>query len=240
MINIKSDNVAMLEVLIVEAALGKNISLEAKPVREVVQAERDGEYINTVILSIEYSGAIKDKPFRFRKAYSFGDDAPEDALECLLIANNRLQVDYERLKRVGIEIDTEFFNFQNCSIGLPGDVSPTRQAHRLEDFIQLARAGIPVSVDISLKRPVIVLEEGGAKKKGFGCIATFDFTVGTNKTNVEKLYGLGSYDDAKGDGADIVEVANRRLDRDCERLRSSGMRVDKLSFLHIWEKVYDR
>jgi hypothetical protein len=123
---------------------------------------------------------------------------------------------------------------------LPGDVPLTRQPSRLQDFIQLARAGIPVSVDISLKRPAIVLEQGGAKKKGFGCIATFDFTVRTSKTSVEKLYGLGSYDDAKGDGVDIVEVANRRLDRDCERLRSSGMSVDKLSFLHIWEKVHDR
>jgi hypothetical protein len=241
MTNIKSDNVTMLEILIVEATQGKKISLEAKPVREVVQLERDGQYVNTVILSIEYSGTIEDKPFTFRKDYSFADDAPEDALECLLIANNRLQVDYERLKEVGIEIDAEFFNFQNCSIGLPGDVSLARQAYRLEDFIQLARAGIPVSVDVSLKRPVIVVDQGGVKKKGFGYIATFDFTVRTSKTSVEKLYGLGSYDDAKGDETpDIVEVANRRLDRDSERLRSAGMRVDKLSFFHIWEKVYDR
>lgn len=240
MTNLKSDNVAMLEVLIVEAALGKKISLHAKPVREVVQLERDGEYVNTVILSMEYRGTVEDKPFTFRKDYSFADDAPEDALECLLIANNRLQVDYERLKEVGVEIDAEFFNFRNCSLGLPGDVPLTRQPSRLQDFIQLARAGIPVSVDISLKRPAIVLEQGGAKKKGFGCIATFDFTVRTSKTSVEKLYGLGSYDDAKGDGVDIVEVANRRLDRDCERLRSAGMSVDKLTFLHIWEKVHDR
>lgn len=240
MTNIKSDNVTMLEALIIKATLGKKISLDAKPVREVVQVERDCEYVSTVILSMEYTGTVEDKPFRFKKDYSFGDDAPEDALECLLIANNRLQVDYERLKEVGIEINVEFFNFQNCSIGLPRDVSLTRQAFRLEDFIQLARAGIPVSVDVSLKRPVIVLEQGGVKKKGFGCIATFDFTVSTNKIIVEKLYGLGSYDDAKGDGGDIVEVANRRLDRDCERLRSAGMRIDKVSFLHIWERVFDR
>lgn len=59
-------------------------------------------------------------------------------------------------------------------------------------------------------------------------------------TRVDKPYGLGSQDDAKEDGADRVEVATRRLDRDCERLRNAGMQVDKLSFLHIWERVFDR
>ncbi len=235
-----SVDVKMLEAIIVNASLGKKIDLDAKPVREDVQLERDGEYVDTVILAMEYSGAVDNKPFRFRKDYSFADDAPEDALECLLIANNRLQADYERLKEVGIEIDAEFFSFQNCLIGLPSDVSVIRQAFRLQDFIQLARAGIPVSVDVTLKRPVMVLEQGGVKKKGFGCVATFDFTVRKRKTIVEKLYGLGSYDDAKGDGADIVEVANRRLDRDCERLRNAGMKIDEVSFLHIWERVFDR
>jgi hypothetical protein len=240
MTNMSSEDVKMLEAIILNARFGEKIDLTAKPVREVVQLERDGEYVDTVILSMEYSGTVEDKPFRFRKEYSFGDDEPEDALECLLIANNRLQVDYERLKEVGIQIDAEFFNFQNCLVALPSDVSAARRAFRLQDFIHLARAGIPVSVDVTLQRPVIVLEQGGVTKKGFGCTAIFNFTAGTSRTTIEKLYGLGSYDDAKDEGADMMEVANKRLDRDCERLRNAGMKIDKVSFLHIWERVFDR
>lgn len=72
-------------------------------------------------------------------------------------------------------------------------------------------------------------------------MATFIFTKEADKTTIEKLYDIGSYDDAKKeDPVDIVEVANKRLERDCERLRSAGMTVAKLSFLHIWERVFSR
>ena len=237
---IKSDQVNMLQVLIENAALGKQIDLHAKPVRETVQLERDGQEITTVILSMEYSGTLDDKPFKFKKNYSFADDAPQYALECLLIANNRLQMDYERLKDAGIEIDRDFFNLQNCFMGLPGDASVKSPALRLQDFVHLSRAGVPVSVNASLSRPVIVSRHEGVKKKGFGCIAAFSFTTGTEQATIEKLYGIGGYDDAKGDREDIVEVADKRLERDCERLRSAGIKVGKLSFPHIYERIFDK
>ena len=237
----KAYEVKMLEELIIKAGSGKRIDLHAKPVREVVELERDGKYGETVILSIEYSGRVDDKPFKFNKSYSFADDVPQDTLECLLIANSRLQVDLERLKKSGIQVDAEFFNFQNCLMDLPEVVSMESPDTRLQGFINLARAGVPVSVDVSLQRPFMVLKREGIKKKGFGCIATFTFTKGSERTAIEKLYDIGSYDDAqKEDPVDIVEVANKRLERDCERLRNAGMTVEKLSFLHIWERVYSR
>ena len=43
-------------------------------------------------------------------------------------------------------------------------------------------------------------------------MATFNFTNGVDKTTIEKLYDIGSYDDVKKeDPIDIVEVANKRL-----------------------------
>jgi hypothetical protein len=237
----KAYEIKMLEELMIKAGSGKRIDLHAKPVREIVQLERDGKYSETVILSIEYSGRVDDKAFKFKKSYSFADDAPQDALECLLIANSRLQVDLERLRKSGIQADAEFFNFRNCLMDLPDVVSMESPDMRLQGFINLARAGVPVSVDVTLERPPMVLTQEGVKKKGFGCIATFTFIKGSEKTTIEKLYDIGSYDDAqKEDPVDIVEVANRRLERDCERLRDAGMTVDKLSFLHIWERVYSR
>lgn len=237
---IKSDQINMLQVLIENAPLGKKIELHATPVRETVQLERDGQEINTVILSMEYSGKLEGGPFKFRKNYSFTNDAPQYALECLLIANNRLQMDYERIEEAGIKIDRDFFNLQNCLMGLPGDASVISPSLRLQDFIHLSRAGVPISVEISLSRPVIVSQEEGVKKKGFGCIAAFSFTTGREKTIIEKLYGIGGYEDAKGDREDIVEVADKRLERDCERLRSAGIHVGKLSFPHIYERIFDK
>ena len=70
MTTFKSDTINMLDVLIENAALGKRIDLHSKPVREVVQLERDGLEVNTVILSMRYSGKMDEEPFEFTKSYS--------------------------------------------------------------------------------------------------------------------------------------------------------------------------
>lgn len=237
---IKSSQINMLEVLIENASSGKKIHLNSKPVREIVKIERNGLFVDTVILAMGYSGTVDEASFRFSKKYSFLEDEPQDALDCLLIANNRLQVDYERLKEAGITIKEEYFTFQNAFTGISPDVFVRTPALRLQHFIDLARAGLSVSVHVILERPVVILRQEGADRKGFGCIASFVFTTGKDKTTLKKLYGLGGYDDAKSDREDVVHVANKRLERDCQRLRSAGMDVGKYSFPYIWERVFER
>jgi hypothetical protein len=231
----------MLERLIDESLSGKKVYLKSRPIRELVRLERENRQVDTVVLSMEYSGSTDGESFRFVKQYSFAEDDPQYAVACLLIANNRLQMDYERLNGAGIETVDVFFTFQNCFLGQPTDTSLKRPVLRLQDFIYLSRAGIPVSVTVNLTRPSMILKQEGTEKKGFGCMATFAFTTAAGTTTVEKLYGLGPYDDAKGDEEDIVEVANRRLERDCSRLRKAGLTVEEdLSFLRIYEKVFSR
>ena len=115
--NAKPEQLKMLANLIDEAAAGKKIALNTKPIREVVKLKQEGQYVDTVILSMEYSGTVNGDPFAFKKEYSFAYDEAEYALESLLIANNRLQMDYERLKEAGILVKGEFFTFQNAFFG---------------------------------------------------------------------------------------------------------------------------
>lgn len=230
MANTKSEEIRMLEVLIDNAASGKAVDLNAKPVREVVKLEREGHEVDTVILSMEYSGISDGKPFMFKKNYSFAEDDSQYALECLLIANNRLQIDHDRLKEAGINVKGELFTLQNSFFGLSGDASAKRPALRLQDFIHLSRAGISVIVDVALKRPATIFRQEGVEKRGFGSLSAFVFTVGEEKTSIEKLNSVGSYEDTKGYQAEIRDMANKRLERDCERLRRAGMKVAKLEF----------
>ena len=230
MVSAQSQTVNMLAVLIDHAAAGKKVVLQTKLLREVIKIEREGQPAETVILSVEYSGTVDGNPFAFQKNYSFVDDSIRYALECLLIANNRLQMDYDRLKEAGIGVPGDFFTLQNSFIGLSGDASLKSPALRLQDFIHLFRAGAGVSVHVNLSHPSVSLTQGGVQKKGFGCMAGFTFTTKDGKTTVEKLYGLGSYDDPKAYQAEIKTVATKRLERDCERLRRAGIKVDNLSF----------
>jgi len=224
------ESVGMLAELMEYAASGKKVDLEVKPGRKVVRFEQEGRQVDTVILSMEYSGAVDGKPFVFKKDYSFADDDAKYALDCLLIANNRLQLDYDRLKDAGIEVKYELFTFQNSFIGLSGDASVKSPAMRLQNFIHFANTGIPISLDIELKRPSLFVRQEDGDRKGFGFVAAFVFTTGWEKTTIEKLYSTGSYDDTKKYQNELKEVANKRLERDCERLRRVGIKVDNLAF----------
>ena len=243
MTNAKPEQIKMLATLIDEAATGKKIVLNTKPIREVIKLKREGPYVDTVILSMEYSGTVNGEPFVFRKDYSLADDEAEYALECLLIANNRLQMDYERLEKAGIAVKGEFFSFQNSFLGLPGDASLKKPALRpsfllwsvcsylsLQNFINLMHAGVPVSVDVTLKSPDMIVKQANGEKKGFGCMAAFEFATGESKTTIEKFYNVGLYDDTAEAQAETREVASKRLERDCERVRSAGMKIDSLVF----------
>jgi len=230
MTNAKPEQIKMLATLLDEAASGEKVVLNTKPIREVIKLKREEQYVDTVILSMEYSGTVNGEPFVFRKDYSFADDEAEHALECLLIANNRLQMDYERLEKAGIAVQGEFFTFQNSFLGLPGDASLKKPALRLQNFIHLMHAGVSVSVDVTLKRPDMIVKQANGEKKGFGCMAAFEFATGESKTTIEKFYNVGRYDDTAEAQAETREVASKRLERDCERLRSAGMKVDSLVF----------
>lgn len=226
----KSEEVKMLETLIEGAASGKKIDLQGKPARKVVRFGREGLEVDTVILSIDYSGSVDGEPFNFKKDYSFVDDDAQYALDSLLIANNRLQMDYDRLKDAGIAVEHELFTFQNSFIGLTGDASVKSPALRLQNFIHFANTGIPISVDAELTRPSITVKQEDGERKGFGFVAKFVFSTGWETTTIEKIYGTGSYDDPKKYRDELKEVATRRLERDCERLRRAGIKVDNLAF----------
>jgi hypothetical protein len=226
----KSKEITTLAELISYALMGMNVVLNTKPMREIVKFEHDGKEMETIIVSMEYSGTVGAKPFKFKKEYSHTYDEAEYALDCVLIANNRLQVDYDRLRHGGIEVKGEFFTFQNTFFGLPGIASERRPALRVEAFINLARSGIPVSVDVVLKRPDVLVKEEEGEKKGFAYVADFVFTTDEGKTTIEKLYDQALYDDTEEQRARVKEVANKRLERDFERLRRVGIEVKAATF----------
>ncbi len=230
MVSAQSHSVNMLAELINNAVKGQKLTIKTKFVSEIITIQRNGRPVDTNVLSVEYNGHMEGKPFKFKKNYLFAEDSVRHPLECILIANNRLQLDYNRLKKAGIKIKEDFFTLENSFGKLPVDAPITRPALRLQDFIQLCRAGVQVLVELNLKYPDLVLKQDGLEKRGFACVAEFTFTTDQGRTNLEKLYGFGSYDDPKGYQTEVKVVATKRLERDCERLRRAGMKVIKVRF----------
>jgi hypothetical protein len=228
--NIKTPEIKMLAVLIESAVEGKKIELKASPKREIIRIRQDGQDVDSVVLSMEFSGKVDGKPFVFIKNYSFVDDEVQFALDCLLAANNRLQMDYERLEESGIKVKEVYFTFQNSFVGLPSGITNRRPVLRLQDFIHLARVGTKVSVEVEANSQDIYLRHDKDQRKGFACIGKFIFTTEKEKTTIEKIYAIGSFDDPKEYQEEIKNVANKRLERDRDRLERSGIKVNEAAF----------
>jgi hypothetical protein len=226
----KTQPFQMLADVIREAAAGKKVTLKTRFLSEVVPVEKDGKRVDTNVLSVEYSGRVDGTPFTIIKNYLFSEDAVRHPLECLVIANNRLQMDYARLKKAGIPVKEEFFTFENAQIKgtPPGPIQ--RTSYRLQDFILLSRAGVPVTFSLTLKYPELVLKQGEGERKGFACMGEFEFQTAEGTTRVEKLYAIGSYDEPKGYQNEVKAVATKRLERDLDRLRRAGIKVGKTRF----------
>lgn len=219
-----------LEALIQSAASGSQVELTMKPTREVVRVEREGGPVDTVILSMSYRGAVDGEPFSFRKNYSFADDEAQYALDCLLVANNRLQMDYDRLRQGGIHFNEAYFNFHNSFFGLAGHFPVKIPSLRLQNFIHLSRAGLPVSVEVQPGRRRMLLKREGGDREAIGFVGAFNFVTGKARTTVEKIYGIAIFEDGKRVQEEMKEMANKRLERDCDRLTDAGVRVEKRLF----------
>jgi hypothetical protein len=225
-----SGQISMLADLIDLSLAGKKVDLKAKPLHDTVSVKQEDKVVDKVIISMEYSGAVEGRPFSFTKEYSHAEDDAQYALEALLIANNRLTIDFDRLKEARIDLERIYFTFQNTFLGPRGTPSARVPAVRLATFIQLARAGVRVSCSAEPRRPDIVLKKQGAEEKGFAYMVSFAFTTAEGRTAVEKLYGRALYSDPEKDQARTKVMANRRLERDCERLRNAGIQVGPLAF----------
>lgn len=224
-----SEKVLMLADLIREAAAGKKVTVTPRFINETIQVRRDGSLIDTNVLSVEYTGKVGHKPFKIKKSYLFSEDVVRHPLECLLIANNRLQMDYARLKKAKIAVPEKFFTLENVQIH-PSPKNQSWTSYRLQDFIILSRSGIPVTVSVNLKFPELILKQGDQEKRGFACAAEFVFQTVQGKNKVEKVYGIGSFEDPEVYQNEVKNVASKRLERDCDRLRRAGMEVGTYRF----------
>ena len=215
------------------AIQGKTVDLHMKSCREVVTMQVDGASQKIVALSMIYSGTVDETPFSFKKNYSFGADRTqqENALKCLLIANTRLQVDLDRLEKAGIVPERRYFTLKECFLGEIPDHSLGSPFLRIENFIHLSRAKVPVSAQVILSCPPSMIQSQGQDKRAHCCLARFTFATGGDTANVAKLYCYGcEEEDETTCRANTNEVANARLERDVRRLRDAGIIVDEARF----------
>ncbi len=106
---------------------------------------------------------------------------------------------------------------------------------RLEEVIQLAKAGNEVKAEVQLlKRPIVLKIHPEAQiveeTEAYLLTAKFKFTIGSQTVEIERIYVMGfPSEDFEQEKANI-NLANARLKEDYRRLKEAGIKIEEKYF----------
>jgi hypothetical protein len=112
-----------------------------------------------------------------------------------------------------------------------------RTSARLEDFIDLARKGIDITLEITLRKHIITekihpdqTEEMKGEIERYLLLGNFTFKSEGAEQIVSKVYMLGSMEESRENTNVNKNIANERLKMDYKRLHDSGIAIEEKFF----------
>jgi hypothetical protein len=194
-------------------------------------SHRDNPFRAYVFLC-RYTGSIDGKEFLFRKCYARGcpHNLCPHVSQAVMIANRYLQRDYLRLIQEGIEIEEKLFTLDEMVVKFEDLKEKRRAILTIHDYIQLAKEGNQVSVDITLEYVPAV--EHFANHKNAQTFLMIDFTIDClGSTNYyERCLACYPTEEADGDKKIAAEVANERLRLLYQEFDAVGIAHEKMFF----------
>ena len=135
------------------------------------------------IFLCRYSGTLNGKAFTFRKCYAKGcpDNLCPHVSQAVMIANRYLKKDYQRLLDAGICLEEKFFNLEDMmvkfdGVGIEKNVT-TGGILTIHDYINIAKEGNEVAVQINLEQIPAVEHFAGQKNEQTFFMADFNITT---------------------------------------------------------------
>ncbi|NPB09887.1 MAG: hypothetical protein GXO17_05980 [Thermodesulfobacteria bacterium] len=105
-----------------------------------------------------------------------------------------------------------------------------KKIQRLEDVIQLAKAGQKIKAEVQLlKRPIILKIHPEAQiveeTEAYLLTAKFKFYIGDQTVEIERIYVMGFPTEEFEQERANINVANARLKEDYRRLKEAGIEI---------------
>jgi len=165
------------------------------------------------IFLCRYSGTVDGKDYSFRKCYARGcpHNLCPHVAQAVMIANRYLQRDYLRLKQgeVGIEED-RLFTLDDMIVKFKDYTDEHGPTLTIDDYINIAKEGHQVSVDIDLEYVPAV--EHFANHKNSQTFLHGNFIVTTLGKTYQAQRCLSCYPTEKDEEKSLsVQIANERL-----------------------------
>jgi hypothetical protein len=183
------------------------------------------------IFLCNYNGTIGGKEFSFRKCYSRGcpHNLCPHVSQAVMIANRYLQRDYRRLEECGVDIERRMFTLEEMIVKFNGYHEAYGPILTIHDYINIAKEGNDVSVDIDLEYvPAVEHFVHYENKQTFLMV---DFTVATLGRSGRYERCLACYPTGEEQERRIaIGVANERLRLLCQEFDDASISYKKCFF----------
>ncbi len=160
-----------------------------------------------------FYGEIDGEEYSFRKCYARGcpNNLCPHVSQAVMVANRYLKRDYLRLIKAGIEVEERLFTLEDMLVKFDGYQEEHDPTLTINDYINMAREGTEVFVDITLEYVPAV--EHFANYQNAQTFLTIDFVVDSlgKKHNFQRCFACYQTDREEEEKSEQVEVANARL-----------------------------
>ncbi len=165
------------------------------------------------IFLCSYSGTINGKEFVFRKCYSRGcpHNLCPHVFQAVMIANRYLQRDYRRLESCGIKIEKRMFTLEDMIVKFNGYHEEHGPILTIHDYINIAKEGNEVSIEINIEYVAAVEHFVNYKNKQTFLMVDFTVTTLGRSGHYERCLACYPTEEEKEERQIAAEVANERL-----------------------------
>jgi hypothetical protein len=179
-----------------------------------------------------FGGVVDGEAYAFRKCYSRGctHNLCPHVSQAVMIANRYLQRDYSALEAAGIEVERKLFTLENMLAKFEEKRDEFVSTLILEDYINIAKGGDPVSVAVTLEHLPAVENFANYKEKRMFLAANFDVKHLGETHICQRCLACYAMGREKEDAQNAQELANRRAAAIYDAFDKSGITYNKAFF----------
>ncbi|MBW2346135.1 MAG: hypothetical protein JRF53_19495 [Deltaproteobacteria bacterium] len=179
-----------------------------------------------------FSGAVDGEEYAFRKCYSRGctHNLCPHVSQAVMIANRYLQRDYRTLENAGIKVENKLFTLEKMLAQFEEKRDEFVSTLIINDYINIAKGGDDVSVDVSLEYVPAVENFANYKEKRVFFSASFNVTH-IGKTHVcQRCFSCYAMDKEKEERETAKKLANDRVAGIYKGFDQANIKYNKVFF----------
>lgn len=200
-------------------------------INEVDFTHRDNEF-RAVLFFCCFVGTVDGNEYRFRKCYARGcpNNLCPHVSQAVMIANRYLLRDYRRLGDAGIRVEPVLFSMDEMLMKFPEGEHERTPTLTVDDFVNIAREGTEVSINVNLEYLPAVENFQNHKEKRTFLLAGFSIDSLGSVHQCQRCFSCYATLNESEELPRQARIANDRLRKLYKEFDQAGVRYEPRYF----------